>query len=58
MCTETEYKAVKYWNDLPIDNRLKLLQENCFWDGFKTYLWVYLPEHLKKVIVLKTDKNN
>jgi hypothetical protein len=55
MCIETEYKAFMYWNKLSTDDRLKLLQDNSFWDGFKNYLWDYLPEYLKAIVVLKID---
>jgi hypothetical protein len=49
--------AEKYWNDLAVDERVKLLQENSFWDGFSHYLYDYLPDTLKTVILLKIDPN-
>jgi hypothetical protein len=57
MCTEINLLAFNYWNKLSTDDRLKLLQDNSFWDGFKNYLWGYIPEDLKTIIRLKIDIN-
>jgi hypothetical protein len=57
MHTERDLLEFNYWNKLSTDDRLKLLQDNSFWNGFKNYLWKYLPEHLKAIVVLKIDKN-
>jgi len=57
MYTKTDLLAFDYWNKLSTDNKLKLLQENCFWSGFGQYLWEYIPEDLKVIIRLKIDKN-
>ena len=57
MYTKTDLLAFDYWNKLSSDNKLKILQDNNFWDGFSQYLWDYLPECLKTIIRLKIDKN-
>jgi hypothetical protein len=57
MYIETDIRAYDYWNNLSKDDRLKLLQEHCFWDGFSQYLWDYLPEPLKLIITLKININ-
>jgi hypothetical protein len=58
MNTEMHFKAKDYWNNLSKDNRTKLLQEYNFWLGFSDYLYDYIPEDLKTVIVLKVDIND
>jgi hypothetical protein len=50
-------QAEEFWNKLSTEDRLKLLQENTFWDGFSHYLYHYLPDTLKTVISLKIDQN-
>ena len=57
MKTEIEFKASEYWNNLSTDNKTKLLQEYDFWLGFSTYLYDYIPEDLKTVVMLKIDCN-
>ena len=49
--------AEDYWMKLNIEDRLKLLREYFFWDGFCHYLYDYLPDTLKSVILLKIDCN-
>lgn len=57
MKTEAYFLAKDYWNDLSIDNRMKILSENQFWQGFHQYIWEYLPEDLKELIVAKISSN-
>jgi len=58
MNTEANYIAKAYWQNLSKDNRLELLQNYQFWLGFSDYLYEYLPEDLKTIIILKTDIND
>ena len=44
----------KFWTELSHDERVEFLSENCFWTGFSHYLYEYLPEDLRAVILLKT----
>jgi hypothetical protein len=47
--------AEDYWMKLNAEDRLKLLREYCFWDGFSNYKYDYLPCTLKTTILLKID---
>ena len=53
MNIEAYYKAKDYWNNLSTDDRSKILSEYNFWQGFSTYLWEFIPEDLKTIVVLK-----
>ena len=55
MNIEIEFKASDYWNNLSPEERIKILREYNFWLGFSTYLYQYIPEDLKTVIMLKID---
>jgi hypothetical protein len=57
MNTEQEIKVIKYWNELSYDDRVKLLQENNFWNGFKNYRYQHIPQDLKNIMLLKIDVN-
>lgn len=48
-------EASDYWNNLSPEERIKILREYNFWLGFSTYLYQYIPEDLKTVIMLKID---
>lgn len=48
-----ENKAHKFWIDLSVDEKVKFLSENNFWGGFSHYLYDYLPDDLKNLILLK-----
>jgi len=47
--------AEKYWMDLSVEDKTKILLENDFWIGFSTYIYDYLPIDLQKVILLKIN---
>ena len=51
--SETNFKAYEFWTKLLVDERLKFLSENDFWDGLSYYLYDYLPDDLKTKILLK-----
>lgn len=53
-----ENLVIQYWTNLSIEDRLKILSENEFWDGFSHYKYEYLPEDLKNILWLKIKKNN
>jgi len=55
---ELDIKASNLWNDLSHDNRLELLSNYQFWDGFSNYLYDYIPEDLKAVLRLKIEAND
>jgi hypothetical protein len=46
----------KYWIDLSLENRLRLLEELDYWEGFAHYLWEYLPEQLQALIEEKASQ--
>jgi hypothetical protein len=58
MSTEQEIKVIKFWNELSYDDRVKLLQENGFWNGFGNYKYQHIPNDLKDIILLKIDVND
>ena len=58
MSTEQEIKVIKFWNELSYDDRVKLLQENGFWDGFGNYNYQYIPNDLKDIMLLKIAIND
>lgn len=43
-------KNVEYWVNLSIEDKLKILSENEFWDGFSRYKYEYLPDDLKLIL--------
>lgn len=47
--------AEKYWMDLSVRDKTKILLENDFWLGFSTYYYDYLPIDLQKIILLKIN---
>jgi hypothetical protein len=49
---EFDIKAQNFWNELSVDEKVKLLSNNGFWDGFKTYKYQYLPEDLQTILRL------
>jgi len=54
MNTEIDFNPHEYWNKLSIEERLKFLSENYFWDGFSHYLYEYLPKDVQEKILLKS----
>lgn len=58
MSTEQEIKVIKFWDELSYDDRIKILQENNFWDGFKNYHYQHLPNDLKDIMLLKLVIND
>jgi len=55
---DVNINVIKFWNELPQDDRHKLLSENHFWDGLSHYLFEFLPDDLKSIIRLKIEDNN
>jgi hypothetical protein len=56
--TKAYFQAKDYWNNLSQDDREKILKDYNFWMGFKTYLYEYIPEDLKAVVMLKINVND
>ena len=50
-------KANIYWDSLSVDDRVKFLRENNFWEGFKAYHHESIPEDVKTVLSLKMEEN-
>ena len=44
-------EAEKYWNSLTIQTKNKFLQIHKFWDGYKHFIYKYLPDELKQIIM-------
>jgi len=40
----------KYWDSLSENERIELLENYDYWDGFRFYKYEYLPNDLKKII--------
>lgn len=54
---DTDFKAKQLWDKMSKDERLKILSDYKFWNGFCQYLWEYLPQHLKEIIMAKIASN-
>lgn len=54
---ETEFKAKQLWDKMSKDDKLKILSDYNVWNGFNQYLWEYIPEYLKELIVAKIISN-
>jgi len=46
----------KFWEEMSIEDRTKLLKENKCWEGVNTYLWQYLPTQIQIVIEEEFEK--
>ena len=54
MYEKSDSKPNKFWNDLSTEDRVEFLSQNEFWDGFRHYLYDYLPSDLRDLIAVKT----
>jgi len=54
---EIDIIAEKFWNEMPLIEKLNLLSENRFWDGLSVYHWGYIPEDLKDIIRRRIEEN-
>jgi hypothetical protein len=54
---ELDIKAEELWDKIPHVEKLNLLSENRFWEGFSVYHWGYIPEDLKDIIRRKIEEN-
>jgi len=50
ICPEIDIKAEKMWNEMFHVDKLNLLTENRFWEGFGVYRYNYIPEDLKNIL--------
>jgi hypothetical protein len=57
MNTDTDFKAKKLWEELSAEQRIELLRNFQFWDGFSTYLYEYLPETLQEALRGEIESN-
>jgi hypothetical protein len=42
--------AEEYWEILTFEEKERILKEGNFFDGFRNYLWHYLPNDLKEYV--------
>lgn len=54
---ELNIKVKTFWDNLSIDDRIKILSNYQFWDGFSHYKYEYIPEDLKTILMLKIECN-
>jgi hypothetical protein len=47
----------KFWEEMSIEDRTKLLKENNCWEGVNTYFWQYLPNQIQTVIEEEFEKH-
>jgi len=47
----------KFWEEMSIEDRTKLLREHNCWDGANTYFWQYLPGPLQQVVEEEYEKS-
>ena len=59
MDIKTENKLKTYWDEtLTLDEKKKILSNFLFWGGLVNYKYVYIPEDLKKILLLKIEEND
>lgn len=51
--TETDNNLKKIWDSMPHLEKLNLLSEYQFWEGFSVYRYEYIPDDLKDVLMLR-----
>lgn len=56
MFEKEKTEVEKFWEDMPIEDRKKLLEKNNCWTGASTYFWQYLPTQIKTVIEEEFEK--
>jgi hypothetical protein len=56
--SELDIKAYKFWTELSVEDRIKILSENQFWDGFSVYKYEYIPEDLQAILRRKIESND
>jgi hypothetical protein len=52
---ENDIDVENYWNNLSPVDKMNLLTENRFWEGFSVYRYAYIPEDLKVIIRRKIE---
>lgn len=50
MVNKEKSKIEKFWEEMPIEKKTKLLKDNNYWTGVSTYLWKYIPEYIRSYI--------
>ena len=50
-------KAEIYWNNLSICDKTKFLQKHSFWNGYRLFMYKYLPDELKKEMMAEIGYN-
>jgi hypothetical protein len=47
--SEKDYTVdvVKYWENLLVEDKTKILKNHNCWEGINAYLWQYIPEYIK-----------
>ena len=53
---ENDIKIKKLWDDLSYAEKLSLLSENNFWEGFSIYRYEYIPEDLKNILMRRIEE--
>ncbi len=57
MFNKEKSEVEKFWEEMSIENRTKLLKENNCWDGISTYFWQYIPTPIQTVIEEEFEKS-
>jgi hypothetical protein len=57
MINKEKLEVEKFWEEMAIENRTKLLQENNCWTGASAYFWQYLPSQIQTVVKEKFEKS-
>lgn len=59
MKNKTENRLRIYWDkELTIEEKQFILSKHHFWDGLSNYLYHYIPEDLKQVLLLKLKEKD
>jgi hypothetical protein len=46
----------KFWKDLSIEDKTKILKDHNCWEGMNNYLWQYLPTYVQSHIEEEFEK--
>jgi hypothetical protein len=54
---EQDIAIKNFWDNMSQIDKLNLLLENNFWEGFSVYRYDYIPEDLKEILMRKMKVN-
>ena len=52
-----EKQVEQFWEEMPANDRIRLLEENHLWQGVNTYFWKYLPNQVQIIVEEEFNKS-